>query len=139
MAINSHHRRVSLGPYTNLLLFPEDMTTTWEDTPLDAPQARSAAKSDSAMPLSLEDIRKEWPPLRKRLGRRRRVLESILAAGRPIRLYGRTLVVGFPPQRQFHRELLALSEYGTAVEEELTRTFGIRLRLMTVLHPEPAA
>lgn len=139
MAINFHHRRVSLGPYTNLLLFPEDVTTTSEDVPSGGLQPLSEATSDGVIPLSLEDIGKEWLSLRRRLGRRRRVLESILAAGRPIRLYGRTLVVGFPPQRQFHRELLDLSEYGTAVEEELTRTFGIRLRLMTVLYPDPAA
>jgi hypothetical protein len=139
MATNPHHRRVSQRPYANLLLFPEAMTTTDEDSQLGAPQPLFEATSGSATLLSLEGIMREWPQLRRRLGRRRRVLESILAAGRPIRLCGRILVVGFPPQRQFHRELLDLSEYGTAVEEELARQFGIRLRLTTALHPEHVA
>ena len=139
MAINPHHRRVSLGQYTNLLLFPKEMLTTRQNSQLDTAQSLSETQSGSATLLALEDIVREWPQLRRRLGRRRRVLESILAAGRPIRLCGCTLVIGFPPQRQFHRELLSLSEYRTAVEEALARQFGIRLKLMTALHPEPVA
>jgi hypothetical protein len=136
MAINPHHRRVSLGLYTNLLLFPNDILTADEDSQGGSPQLLFEATLDSATLLSLEHIRREWPQLRRRFGRRRRALESILAAGRPIRLCGCTLIVGFPPQRQFHRELLSLPEYRTAVEDELARMFGLQLTLMTVLHPQ---
>ena len=138
MAIHPHHRRISLGLYPNLLLFPEEVMAAREDSQLgDTHQPLCEAQSDNTTLPSLEQLKREWPQLRRRLGRRRRALESILAAGRPIRLCGCTLVVGFPPQRQFHRELLGLSEYRTAVEEELARMFGIPLTLMTVLHPQP--
>jgi hypothetical protein len=138
MAINPHHRRISLSQYTNFLLFPEDLMTTCENSQRGATHPPLCkAEPDSATLLSLERLRREWPQLRRRLGQRRRALESILAAARPIRLSGCTLIVGFPPQRQFHRELLTLAEYKTAVEEELARMCGLPLTLMTVLHPEP--
>ena len=74
--------------------------------------------------------------LLKRLGRRRRVLEAVLAAGHPLQLTGHTLVVGFSPQRRFHQELLDMPDYRSCVEEELVRTFQVRLSVVTALYPE---
>jgi hypothetical protein len=120
----------------NLLLFPDDPSVPPEALP---PMNTSPTPGSSPPPqfsLSLPHITAEWQILRKRLGRRHRVLETVLAAGRPIQLTGHTLVVGFSPQHRFHQELLDLPDYRSCVEEELARTFQVRLSVVTAAYPE---
>jgi hypothetical protein len=136
MKHESPHTRVCNGEAANLLLFPnEPVTPAKASPPTNAPSVLDSALIQNA-PLSLAQITAEWQALLKRLGRRRRVLETILTAGRPIRLTDHILVVGFPPHRCFHRELLDTLDYRTCVEEELARTFRVRLAVVTALYPE---
>jgi hypothetical protein len=132
----SRLRHVYNGEVINLLLFPEEISTPVEPPPPtnDRPQPEYPPLWTSS--ISLLDITAEWRGLLKRLGRRRRVLETILTAGRPIRLIGHTLIIGFPPDRRFHQELLDMPDYRTCVEEELSRTFQVGLAVATSLHPE---
>jgi hypothetical protein len=120
--------RVWKGEGTNLLLFPDELSTPAEPSPWPNPPPVAE--------ISLAQITAKWQALLKRLGRRRRVLETILTAGRPIRLIDDTLVVGFPPYRRFHRELLDIPDYRNRVEEELARMFHVRLSVVTALYPE---
>jgi hypothetical protein len=87
-------------------------------------------------PPSLAQITAEWQALLKRLGRRRRILETILGTGHPVRLVDNTLVLGFPPQRRFQQELLDMPDYRGVVEEELQRTFQVQLSVVTALSPD---
>jgi hypothetical protein len=136
MDIKSDPNRVLRGDESNLLLFPEETVSLSASSPMwDTHQPPEPSPSEESS-LSLAHVLAAWQPMVKRLGRRRRVLETILAAGRPIRLLHRTLVIGFSPQRQFHRELLELPEYRGYVEKELSKTFGIELQVLTALHPE---
>ena len=121
---------------TNLLLFPDESSTSPA-----APLLTNAPPTPERFSLrhfapSLAQITAEWKGLLKRLGRRRRVLETILTAGQPIRLTTDTLVIGFPPHRRFHQELLDLADYRSCVEEELARTFRLRLSVITAVHPD---
>jgi hypothetical protein len=120
----------------NFLLFP-NTSSGFPVAPL-LPNASSAPESlpPRDFPVSLAHITAEWRGLLKRLGRRRRVLETILTAGRPIRLAANILVIGFPAHRRFHQELLDLPDYRSCVEEELTRTFRTQLSVVTAAHPE---
>lgn len=136
MDINSDPARVSSSKDTNLLLFPEETLALSASSQRCDAQRPPEPLPAQASSLSLADVLTEWQPMLKRLGRRRRVLETILAAGRPIRLFERTLLVGFSPQRQFHRELLDLPEYRRCVEKELSKIFGCELQVVTILHPE---
>ena len=135
MKSKSAHTRVWNGEETNLLLFSGESSPPGKPSPLvhDSPGPESFLARNS---LTLTQITAEWQALLKRLGRRRRVLETILTVGRPIRLIGHTLVVGFPPHRRFHQELLDMPDYRLGVEEELARTFRVRLSVVTRLHPE---
>jgi hypothetical protein len=121
---------------TNLLLFPDDSAAFPETLPLTNPSSIPESSLPCNPPPSLAQITAEWQMLLKRLGHRRRVLETVLAAGRPIKLTGHTLVVGFSPQRRFHQELLDMPDYRSCVEEELARTFQVRLSVVTALYPE---
>jgi hypothetical protein len=130
-----HPTRVWEEGAINLLLFPDEPSAPPEALP---PMKTSLTPGSSPPPqfsLSLTHITAEWQILRKRLGRRHRVLETVLAAGQPIQLTGHTLVVGFPPQRRFHQELLDLPDYRSCVEEELARTFQVQLSVVAVVSP----
>jgi hypothetical protein len=119
----------------NLLLFPDDALASPGVLPLTNTSPILESSPPPQFSLSLTEITAEWSSLRKRLGRRRRVLETVLAASQPIRLTGHTLVVGFSPQRRFHQELLDLPDYRSCVEEELARTFQVRLSVVTAVSP----
>jgi DNA polymerase III subunit tau-like protein len=120
----------------NLLPFPNDLAVS----PVAPPHANAPTIPESPPPrdftLSLADITAEWGGLLKRLGRRQRILETLLAAGQPIRVTADTLIVGFPAYRRFHQELLDMSDYRSCVEEELSRIFGTRLSVVTAVYPE---
>jgi hypothetical protein len=136
MKRDSSHTRVWNGEATNLLLFPDESSAPTEiSQPTNAPP-RPETFPPRIQQLSLMQITAEWQRLRKRLGRRRRVLETILIAGQPIRLIDNTLVVGFPPDRRFHQELLDMPDYRSYLEEELARTFQVPLSVVTALYPE---
>jgi hypothetical protein len=121
---------------TNLLLFPDDSWAPVEALPPMNTSPTPRSSPPRRFSLALTQITAEWQILRKRLGRRHRVLETVLAAGRPIQLTGHTLVVGFSPQHRFHQELLDLPDYRSCVEEELARTFQVRLSVVTAAYPE---
>jgi hypothetical protein len=136
MKQRSPHTRLWNDGVTNLLLFPEDSAASPEALPLTNTSSIPESSPSRNIPPSLAQITAEWQMLLKRLGRRRRVLETVLAAGHPIKLTGHTLVVGFSPQRRFHQELLDMPDYRSCVEEELARTFQVRLSVVTALYPE---
>jgi hypothetical protein len=136
MKQGSPHTRLWNDGVTNLLLFPDNSEAFPEALPLTDPSSIPESSPPRNTPPSLAQITAEWRMLLKRLGRRRRVLETVLAAGHPIKLIGQTLVVGFSPQRRFHQELLDMPDYRSCVEEELARTFQVRLSVVTALYPE---
>jgi hypothetical protein len=127
MESQSRVRPICNGELTNLLLFPEESFTPAEGSPSPHAQQLSERFPLSHPRLSLTRITAEWPALLKRLGRRRRVLETILTPGRPSQLIGQTLIIEFPLDRRFHQELLAIPDYRACVEEELSRRFRVRL------------
>jgi hypothetical protein len=71
------------------------------------------------------------------VGRRRRILETILAAARPVHLDGYTLLIGFQPQSRFQHELMASPEYRSILEDELSRLFGVTFEVTATLHHTP--
>jgi hypothetical protein len=136
MKYESSRPRVWKREASNLLLFPDASSTSPE-----VPSMTNAPPTAESFPpqtscLTLAQIAAEWQVLLKRLGRRRRVLETILTAAHPVRLTGNTLIIGFPPHRRFHRELLDTPDYRACVEEELAWMLRVRLSVMTALSPE---
>jgi hypothetical protein len=136
MENQSRLRHVLDGEVINLLLFPEETARPAESAPPTNDRTEPECSPLWTCHVSLTHITVEWRALLKRLGRRRRVLETILTAGRPIRLSGHTLIIGFPPDRRFHQELLDMSDYRACVEEELSRMFQVKLAVATSLYPE---
>jgi len=76
-----------------------------------------------------------WDRIVKRVSRRRRILETILAAAHPVRVTDQRLVLGFPPQHRFQQELVESEEYRSLLEEELQKAFGVGLEVTTEVYP----
>jgi hypothetical protein len=85
--------------------------------------------------VPLAQVTAKWEQLVKRLGRRRRILETILSMARPVRIDGRMLVLGFPPQHRFQQELIESADYRMLLEEELASMFGVAFEITTLLDP----
>jgi len=118
-----------------LPLFPEGMPALV--TPPSSVAHRQA--SDTAQPrppaVSLAQVATKWEQIVKRLGRRRRSLETILSMARPLRIAERSLVLAFPPPHRFQQELMQSPDYRTLLEEELASMFGVSFEVTTVLDP----
>jgi hypothetical protein len=85
MDIKPDPTRVSPSDETNLLLFPEETVRLSASSPMCDTQQPSETLPSEAVSLSLAHVLAAWQPMLKRLGRRRRILATILAGGRPIR------------------------------------------------------
>jgi hypothetical protein len=117
----------------SLPLFPEEtppLTATHE--PRDDVQH---AAMPQLSPPTLEHVTAMWDHVVKRVARRRRILEPILAAARPLRLTAGGLVLGFPLQQRFQQELVESDEYRSLLEEEIKKVFGVSLEVTTEVYP----
>jgi hypothetical protein len=129
----SPRAQASVGTDLSLPLFPDEtppLTTTLE--PRD--EERSAARSQSSTP-TLDQVTTMWDHVVRRVARRRRILETILASARPLRVTEQRLVLGFPPQHRFQQELVESEEYRSLLEEELKKAFGVSLEVTTEVYP----
>jgi hypothetical protein len=76
-----------------------------------------------------------WDRVVRRVARRRRIFEPILAAAHPLRISSQGLVLGFPPQHRFQQELVESEEYRNLLEEELMKALGVSLEVTTEVSP----
>ncbi len=116
-----------------LPLFPDDTPARPADS-----EARGHHLGPETSPPpapSIAQVTATWDLVVKRVARRRRSLEPILATARPLRIAGATLVLGFPPQQRFQQELIQSEEYRHLLEEELKKTSGLSLEVTTEIHP----
>ena len=122
-----------IGMDLSLPLFPDEtptLTTTPE--PLDDEQIDTIPPPSTP---TLDQVTAKWDQIVKRVARRRRILETILAAARPLRVTERGLVLSFPPQHRFQQELVESEEYRSLLEEEIQKAFGVSLEVSTEVYP----
>jgi hypothetical protein len=120
-------------PERSLPLFPED---TPAPTVASEPYGdeRISATSPPSLP-TIAQVTAMWDRIVKRVARRRRILETILSAARPLRITGQRLILGFPPQHRFQQELVESEEYRTLLEDELKKAVGVSLEVTTEVYP----
>jgi hypothetical protein len=116
----------------SLPLFPED--TPARAVASEPDDEGVPATSPPSMP-SVAQVTASWDRIVKRVARRRRILETILSAARPLRITGQRLILGFPPQHRFQQELVESEEYRSLLEEELKKAFGVSLEVTTEVYP----
>jgi hypothetical protein len=125
--------QTTAGTDPSLPLFPDDTPgrAVAPEPPVDE---RTPVTSQPPMP-SVAQVTAMWDYLVKRVARRRRILETILAAARPLRVADQKLVLGFPPQHRFQQELVESEEYRGLLEDELKKAFGVHLEVTTEVYP----
>jgi hypothetical protein len=124
--------QTAAGTDPSLPLFPDDIPGRVVTT---EPRADERIPGASPPIPSLAQVTAMWDYLIKRVARRRRILETILSAARPLRVTAQRLVLGFPPQHRFQQELVESDEYRSLLEEELQKAFGVRLEVTTEVYP----
>jgi hypothetical protein len=124
--------QASAGVEPSLPLFPDD-TPAHGVAPEPRADERIPVTSSPLMP-SVAQVTAMWSHLIERVARRRRILETILSAARPLRVADQKLVLGFPPQHRFQQELVESEEYRSLLEEELQKAFGVRLEVTTEVY-----
>jgi hypothetical protein len=117
----------------SLPLFPDEAPAraVEPETPADE---RIPATSHSLTP-TVAQVTAMWDRVVTRVARRRRILETILSAARPLRVAEQRLVLSFPPQHRFQQELVESEEYRSLLEEELKKAFGVSLEVTTEVYP----
>jgi hypothetical protein len=117
----------------SLPLFPDEtppLTETHQSR-----DAEQIATMSQLPPPTFEQMTAMWDHVVKRVARRRRILELILAAARPLRVTEAGLVLSFPPQHRFQQELVESEEYRSLLEEEIKKVFGVSLEVTTEVYP----
>jgi hypothetical protein len=122
-----------VGTDLSLPLFPDETPPlTVAHDPRDDEQIATMPQLSTPR---LEQITARWDHVVKRVARRRRILETILAAARPLRVTEQGLVLSFPPQHRFQQELVESEEYRSLLEEEIKKVFGVSLEVTTEVYP----
>jgi hypothetical protein len=122
-----------VGRDPSLPLFPDE-TPSLAVTYDPGADERRAATPQRSTP-TLDQVAAVWDTVVKRVARRRRILETILAAARPLRVAEQRLVLSFPPQHRFQQELVESEEYRSLLEEELKKAVGVSLEVTTEVSP----
>ena len=117
----------------SLPLFPDE--TPSRTATLEPRQDERIAAMPQPPTPTLGQVTAMWDQVVKRVSRRRRILETILAAARPLRVTEQRLVLSFPPQHRFQQELVESEEYRSLLEEELKKAFGVGLEVTTEVSP----
>ena len=108
-----------------------------------APRGRGSAPAQA--PLSLEEVLACWPEVLAMLkGQQRRTaarVEALLREGQPVAVDGVTVVLGFPPDREFHRVGVEEPASRQLIEKALTRLLGrpVSVRTQTLAEPSDEA
>jgi hypothetical protein len=129
----SPRAQASVGTDPSLPLFPDE--TPPLAATLEPRGDERATTTPQASTPTLDQVTAMWDHVVKRVARRRRILETILAAARPLRIVGQRLVLSFPPQQRFQQELVESEEYRSLLEEELNKAFGVSVEVTTEVYP----
>jgi uncharacterized protein len=117
----------------SLPLFPDETPERSVDPEFD--DGKQIAVTSQPPTPSVAQVTAMWDHIVTRVARRRRILETILSAARPLRIAGHGFVLGFPPQHRFQQELVESEEYRRLLEEELKKAFGVALEVTTEVYP----
>jgi Helicase HerA, central domain len=117
----------------SLPLFPDE--TPVRPVSAEFAAAKQLAVTSQSPTPSVAQVTAMWDHIVTRVARRRRILETILSAARPLRITGQEFILGFPPQHRFQQELVESEEYRRLLEEELKKAFGVTLEVTTEVYP----
>jgi len=78
-------------------------------------------------------VREAWPQILKNIRKEKVVTYAFLQEGKPLRMEGDSLILGFDPRYVLHMQTLLEDSHRRTVEKELTRFFGRPMGLTACL------
>jgi len=93
--------------------------------------------------IDIARVKDAWPILVKAMAVKRMSISSYLAEGEPDSVKGNTIIVGFPEELNFHREVLEEKQNKDAVEQALSQIMDMTVKMSFIptdrKQKEPAA
>jgi DNA polymerase-3 subunit gamma/tau len=102
------------------------------------PEAAPLQTSTATSNLSLETIQAQWGQVLQVIRPRSALLQAVLRDGWAARVEGNTVVIGFDPKREFHKNKVAEDENRRMVEEALGQVLGLPCRVECRLISPPS-
>lgn len=114
--------------------------------PLGAPKSNQASgvaaqpQAASSEPAhSLDDVVASWNSIINFIKGRKISIASYLQEGYPVRIDSKSLVVGFPKEFQFHKEVLESNDNRRLIEEGVKTAMGLELKVQLEIVESPEA
>jgi DNA polymerase-3 subunit gamma/tau len=95
------------------------------NTPNILPEQNSAVQGS----IDMKRVKNAWPILVKTMAVKRMSISSYLAEGEPDSVKGNTIIIGFPKELSFHREVLEEKSNKEAVEQALSQIMDIPVKM----------
>ena len=96
------------------------------------PETAVPDKNSNAAAIDINRARDAWPILVKAMAVKRMSISSYLAEGEPDSVKGSTVIIGFPKELNFHREVLEGKQNKDAIEQALSQIMDSPVKLSFV-------
>jgi len=100
------------------------------------PETKPPAPSDSALKITLDNIKGAWQNLLNNLSRVKISAATYLSEGEPVKIQDRTLIVSFPKNYILHKESLESKDNKAIIENCIGELFNEKLFVNFLLSPE---
>lgn len=106
------------------------------DKPAGAPEKKSVAggengeKAKAKVPeITLDKVKRAWSVILAQVKKQKIPLYSLLQEGKPVELGGGALIIGFPPEAEFHKTQVEKPQYTAIISGVLREITGVDLRV----------
>ncbi|MEK7868380.1 MAG: DNA polymerase III subunit gamma/tau, partial [Candidatus Omnitrophota bacterium] len=82
--------------------------------------------------IDIARVKDAWPILVKAMAVKRMSISSYLAEGEPDSVKGNTIIIGFPKELNFHREVLEEKNNKDAIEQALSQIMDVAIKMSFV-------
>lgn len=105
-----------------------------KETPKSIEVQESVQPKDNIVDISA--VKNNWSVILKETGKRKITLKAFLDKAVPVKIEGETLVIAFPQNARFHKEMMEKKEYGCVLEEVVRAMVDDRLKVIYEIRGE---
>jgi len=109
-------------------IFPASENIKKPENPNPAPGQNTVAQES----IDMTRVKNAWPILVKAMAVKKMSISSYLAEGEPDSVNGNTIIIGFPKELNFHREVLEEKHSKDAIEQALSQIMDMPVKMSFV-------
>jgi hypothetical protein len=106
-------------------IFPASDSIKKPELPDPAPGQNSVVQES----IDMTRVKNAWPILVKAMAVKKMSISSYLAEGEPDSVKGNTIIIGFPRELNFHREVLEEKHSKDAIEQALSQIMDVPVKM----------